>query len=617
MALILAVYIILSWYVGYVILIRIVPKLPGIFLIVGSYLLGTAIAVPVAYILSFAFARTNEPLLWGTVVATLVLGVVGVIFRRRITLFFSFSDILCLLFSFGISYWLMFKTFHGDASGVLFVGSNNVFDFGLSLGLIRSISQGANIALDSPFFSGVPMFYHFFFPFYCALWEYFGIPTVWAVNGPSILSFASLLIVIFSFSEIVGIKGKLVGWLAVALTITHPTVTFWKYIAGNGISIETLKGLWQIPTYPYAGPFDGSTVSIFMTLNNYVNQRHLAFAVALGLVLYVVAWKIITQTKKIGWYTPAVIGCFVGGMFYWNVVIWAVVAVAIILLFAVYKQVKLAIIFGSAVGAVVFLSLIPYIPILIELFGLARHLTGATFSSSPPTWSIWTYLWENLTLFPFVLGMGYVVCGKKRQLFLPIIVLFILVCFLAGYHHRGFDQKLLSFSIIPLNLVAAVALLWLWSRKELIAKIISCLLFVVLTISGAVDLLVVKNEFAYPLVSRENSAVISWIQTHTPKNAVFISYPDMIDPVVLAGRKNYFGYFGNIGESDRSPAVKNIYAGDVATAKKLGISYILMPKWNKSDFPYIVDTMYFQEHNMMVYDDEKYRIFIVRGQNAL
>lgn len=608
MALIPGIFIFLSWYIGYIALVRIVPRFPNLFLLAGSYLVGTAIAVPVMYILSCALVVTGQPLLWGTIGTILVLCVFGIRYRRPIRLSFPFLDVGFLLFAFGISYWLMFKTFHGDTSGLLFVGSNNVFDFGLSLGLIRSISQGVNIPLNSPFFAGMPMIYHFFFPFYCALWEYFGIPTVWAINGPSILSFAALLAVIFSFPAIVGVKGKLIGWIAVLLTLTHPTMTFWKYMAEKGLSFGTLKGLWQIPTYPFAGPFDGSTISIFMTLNNYINQRHLAFAVALGLVLYAVVWKIITQTKKARWYIPIIIGCVVGGMFYWNIVLCGAVAISIILLFALSKQIQAGIVYGCTFCIVVGLSLIPYIPKLTGLFSYVHFSTTASFTSYQPAWSLWTYLWENLTLLPFVGILGYIILGNKRKPFLPMFVMFLFVSLLAGYRHRGFDQKLLAFFIIPLNVLAGIGLVEFWNRKSLILKIASCIVFITLTISGAVDLLVVKNEFAFPMVGPENSAVISWIQTNTPKSAVFVSYADMIDPVVLAGRKNYFGFYGNIGWADLSRVVKTIYAGDIDTAKKLGISYMLMPKWNKNDFPYAVDTTYFQEHHMVVYEDERYRI---------
>jgi len=216
-------------------------------------------------------------------------------------------------------------------------------------------------------------------------------------------------------------------------------------------------------------------------------------------------------------------------------------------------------------------------------------MVASAMTSGHATWSVWQYLWENLTLLPFVS--------------------YVLLCVFAGYQQRGFDQKFLSLFIIPINILAAIGLVWIWNRKSFIVKILSCVLFLVLTISGVVDLLAVKNEFAYPVISSENSSVISWIQQNTSKDAVFVSYSDMIDPVVLAGRRNYFGFFGNVGSIDRSSDVNNMYAGDKYLANNLGISYILVPKWNKSDFPYIVDQQKLRQLYPVAYEDEWFLIF--------
>ena len=129
----------------------------------------------------------------------------------------------------------------------------------------------------------------------------------------------------------------------------------------------------------------------------------------------------------------------------------------------------------------------------------------------------------------------------------------------------------------------------------------------ILTVSGFIDLLPIKNEFAFPLIRKETIPLISWIHTKTSKKDVFVSYADMIDPVVLAGRKNYFGFFGNVGWYDRSLDVQKMYAGDIELAKTRGISYVLVPKWQKSDFPYQIqlDTL------PIAYEDARYRVFAV------
>jgi len=186
------------------------------------------------------------------------------------------------------------------------------------------------------------------------------------------------------------------------------------------------------------------------------------------------------------------------------------------------------------------------------------------------------------------------------------------MCFLASLGKRGFDQKFYSFFIIGANVLVAGSIVWLWEKRTFLFQSIALFVFFTFCISGIVDLMVVKNEFAFPFVSKDMIPVISWIMEETPKQALFVSYADIIDPVVLSGRKNYFGFFGNIGWEDRSPIVKNIYAGDMHTAASLGISYILIPTWNKNDFPYTPDMMYFQEHGMVVYQDKLFTVVGVK-----
>jgi len=607
MVIILIIFLGLSWYLGYCIAFRVFSKFSSLFILTSSYILGTAIAVPLVYIISCLFLKTATPLLWGTLLSIVLMIIITVRFKLPIRPLLTYSDIGFCIFAFGVSSWIMFKTFHGDVSGQLFVGSNNVFDFGLSLGLIRSISQGVNIPFSSPFSAGFPLLYHFFFPFYIAMWEYFGFPIVLAVNIPSILSFSALLMIIYGWSNIFA-KKWFTGWLAVFLMLTHPTMTFWKYILENGISLQMMKNLWIIPAYPFAGPFDGSMISLFMTLNNYINQRHLGFGIAFGIILYCIVWNMMRSVKKIAWYIPFILGISIGILLFWNMVICVAVASSIFLLFIICRHIKEGIVFIVSAGLLSVAFLFPYIILFASSSHFIQSITPG--SSSHTQWFIWKYLWENLTLLPVVAGIGFVALGKEKRAFIPLILLFLFVCSLAGLQQRGFDQKLISLYIIPMDILTAMGLVWLWEKKSVITKSIALIFFFVLTVSGIVDLLVVKNEFAFPIIDNKNISVISWIQANTPKDAVFVSYADMIDPVVLAGRKNYFGFFSNVGWTDRSSIVRNIYAGDIDAARKLGISYILVPKWNKSDFPYVVDTMYFMEHNMMVYDDELYSIYV-------
>jgi hypothetical protein len=583
---------------GWVIVRKWFPGFPALLSLATAFLLGVGAGTPLTYVLSVLFVRTVDPLLWGTIAATIIAGVMyhvsgvrGNVNRssfivNRLSIVFVF---ICFIFS----AWMMTKTFHGGPAGELFVGSNNVFDFGLSVGLMRSMSWGENIPFASPFFAGLPMLYHFYFNFWTALWEHLGIPTVWAINGPSILSFAALLIAIFHLPQVLFRQKPLAGWIAVLLTITNSSLTFWRL---------PLKSLWTLPTYPFAGPFDGSVISIFVTLNNYVNQRHLAFAMGAAMVLYMAA----SQKKSRALFVGVATGVLMG----WNMPIYALTVVAIGLLYVVQSEWKKLLHYLIASALVGSLFVLPIAGFFLKAITFINVLVSDPVSAIAPMWSVGEYLWNNLGVLPIVFLLGiWVLPAKVRRLAIPFVILFIGEILLAAWGKRGFEQKSYSFMIIGVNTVAAVGIVWLWAKRQKVAKLSAIIFLFLLTVSGFVDLIPIKNEFAFPLVGGDTVSVISWIRDNTPKDAVFVSYEDMIDPVALAGRKNYYGFFKNIGQYDRSSEVKSIYAGNAELAHARGVSYILVPKFAKSDFPYVVNISSLDLSSARVYEDARYIVF--------
>jgi hypothetical protein len=595
-----------TWFLGF----------PKLLRIVGAFLTGMGVGVPVTYAFSCVFAKTNDPILWGTASAIVLLVIVLSVCRgkapnsRKIA--YLIGDVALGAGTLVFSSWIMMKTFHGSAGGQLFVGSNTIFDSAYLVGLVRSMSWGGNIPFSSPYFAGAPLFYHFFFVFLVALLEHFGIPIVWAVNIPSILSFTSLLILIYYLPQLTGKQKPIVGWIAVLFTVTNSSLAFWQLVWEKGLSLGFILGLWRMPTYPFAGPFDGSVISIFVTLNNYVNQRHLAFAVAAGLFLYMVAVNCISS-NKITVKKSAVLGATVGLLFLWNMAIFILAAGLIGFLFVIHKNWKLLVAFLAGTAVLFVISMAPFAPFLYR----AAVFVNTSFISnsygtnrSLPAWNIGAYLWQNLGILPIIAGLGYLVIPRKiRVPFLPFVVLFALLCAFATVGKRGFDQKAFSFLIPGINALAAGAVYWLWMRRRSLAKAGAIIVIAVLTVSGFVDLMPIKNEFAYPLIDSQTAPVIAWIRATTAKNAIFVSYSDMIDPVVIGGRTNYFGFYGNIGWYDRSPVVRQVYRGDTKTAEANNISYILIPKWKKTDFPYVVDERTLRDVYPIVYEDNRVVIF--------
>ncbi len=614
---ILAAYIIALYVTGLMIVAQWYSSLPALLARVGSMLAGIGVGVPATYVFACAASSSREPIAWGVILYILTVLTARYLAKDvKLARYgnLSMSDKAMVVFSFACSAWIMTKTFRAGEAGQLFVGSNNVFDFGHALGIVRSFSWGGNIPFASPFQAGLPFLYHFSFYFFVAIWEYFGVPIVWAMNIPSALSFASLLIVVYYLPQMLAKQKAVVGWVAVLLTITHSTLSFWHMVIQKGVTLSLIRSIWTLPTYPFAGPFDGSVISIFMTLNNYVNQRHLAFAAALGLFLIIVLARFVDE-KKMSVVPFALHAVIAGVLFLWNMGVFAVTAASLGLLCACHKKWKWLVVFIAVVVVVTGAALVPYVSFLEDVPAFMLGLTGWNSSGATaiPRWSALSYFWHNLGILPLVAVLGIIVLPRllRRNLW-PFIILFIVECVFAGAMARGFDQKFLSFLIIGTNAVAAVGIGWLWQNKSRIMQAIAVLAVFILTASGVMDLMVIKNEFAYPLVATDTAPLISWIKDHTPTDAVFVSYADMIDPVVIAGRKNFYGFFGNVGAADRSPTVRRVYGGDAVAAKTIGISYVVVPRWEKTDFPYTVDVDALEAMYPRVYEDKKHTVFSVR-----
>lgn len=617
----LVLYLVSLFWIGIVVVRIFFRGLPWLFSVVGAFLIGSTVGVPITYAITWGFAQSRYPMEWGVGLYTIISLLIVWLLRQRyvaVKYDISVSDICMVFFSLVLGAWLMIKTFHAGPDGQIFVGSNTVFDFGFTLGLIRSISWGSNIPFMSPFFAGFPIFYHYMFAFWVALWEYFGVPIVWAMNTLSILAFASLLVIIYSLPQILWKLRPLVGWIAVLFTVTNSTMTFWKLLMEHGLTSDLFSTIWKLSAYPFAGPYDGSVISIFMTLNNYVNQRHLAFSLAVGLWLFIVADGLVKE-KTHSWRSTFPLGFLSGILFLWNMPVSGLVAVAILSVLAVKRLWSHAFVYSFGVLLGVLCAAAPYIPLIGSIGAFVNLFLAAGVRESralAPQWTVIGYLWNNLGILPIAAIGGYLVLPKRtRSIAAIFLVLFAILCIAAVVGHRGFDQKFFSFLIIGVNVVAAVGIGWLLNKNKIVALVIACVCVIVMTVSGIVDLMPMKNEFAYPLISRDSAPLISWIYTSTPKQAVFVSYTDIIDPVVLAGRKNYFGFFGNIGWYDRSTIVRKAYAGDPAVASTYGISYILVPRSFKNDFNYTIDESNLRKNYSVAYQDPNYIVFSPANKN--
>src|SRR6266699_5240049 len=109
-------------------------------------------------------------------------------------------EIIIIIFSLIFSSWLMFHTFGYD-NGSMTIAGKAWSDFANHIPLIRSFSFGWNFPPQEPLFAGEPIHYHFIFFMLVGILERMGIRIDWALNLPSLLGFAGLMVMIYFFAK--------------------------------------------------------------------------------------------------------------------------------------------------------------------------------------------------------------------------------------------------------------------------------------------------------------------------------------------------------------------------------------------------------------------------------
>ena len=151
-----------------------------------------------------------------------------------------------------------------------------------------------------------------------------------------------------------------------------------------------------------------------------------------------------------------------------------------------------------------------------------------------------------------------------------------------------------------------------WSRKA-----VSLVLLFLLIISGGIQIMAVKNDFRYPIAGNSNN-LIEWIKDSTPRNSIFAGPAQLLDPITLAGRRNFLGpsyYLEVMGYdyADRAGLVKTFFEANspevLVRMRANNIGYVLLPTTPRDDFSYTIDTLFYPTHLSKVYEDAQYEVY--------
>ena len=206
---------------------------------------------------------------------------------------------------------------------------------------------------------------------------------------------------------------------------------------------------------------------------------------------------------------------------------------------------------------------------------------------------------------------------KERIVFYCFVPLVIFANIFQLSYRMDHNHTLINYFLIVGNFFVAYVLWILW-QKRLVMKLLASILLVILTISGVIDLMAVKNDFQYTFYDSPTNRFMAWIKNSTDERAVFLAREDILDPITLSGRYNYFGatYYPQVMgypvQERRESMIKFFEAKDMKSIEQMkneGIDYVAVPVTPPSGFWYRVDREFFADNLKTVYSDENVVVY--------
>jgi hypothetical protein len=561
-----------------------------------SFLVGLVLSTWATYIFALPFAWAHKPLLGANILFLSLAGLVIYTLRPR-SLFApdllpsrppgsASWDAFFIGAFFLAACYLMFGTLWltGGNVRMAFVVWN---DFGPNLSLMQSFAMGHNFPTEYPHFIGEPIRYHFLFWFQAGNLEFLGLNMAWTLNLLSVLSLLAMLILIMTLAELL-FHSRAVGRIAAALFFFPSTLSYVPFLHSQPSLGQALKAVvtlnhWLVSGYPYKAENVGTwSLSIF-----YV-QRH--FVVGIGILLLVLIflvgcfqqrWRTCTSTRgragtanASGTEAPIIAaktaydetsrpstkrpieprekssqqiasfvfaGFLLGLLPLWNSAAFATafaVAASMLPLFP-YRAYILSLLITAAAVA---------LPQLAFLFLRGQALTHG---SSIIHWGL---VVENpavsrvLSYFSFTFGpklllalpAAIVVSSITRRLFAGLLVLPILAFCTQLSTDIINNHKFLYIWILLLNLFVAYTI-WRIGTVRFVGKPVAVALVLVVTLGGIIEWFCIHNDTVVD-VPFEQNRLSGWLQAHTRPEDVFLTDRFVLHPILLNGRRIFYGW---------------------------------------------------------------------------
>lgn len=544
------------------------------------------------------------------------------------------------------SVWLMFSTFLYK-NGSMFIATKAWSDFANHIPLIRSFSFGSNFPPQDPLFSGEPIHYHFLFYMFVGFLEKFGVRIDYALNIPSALGFFALLAIIYIFAKKL-FHSKSVALLSVMFFLWNGTLSFVEFFKKHPLSIKTPQDIITNTTFPSFGPYDHKIVSAFWNLNIYTNQRHLAAAYALGLIIiYLVlfhsrseknpphlqsrhpstggdisSWVTLFHDPlglnegNINWDLSVILGFVLGFSFFFHLAVFLMTSIVLGCLFLFFKKLRIPIFIILCIAGILAIPQYWYLRSSTEGSGFGLQIIPGYLVSDHLTFlNFVTYWFYNFGLHFILIPIGFFIAPKNiKKLFIAFLVLFFVGNIFQFAPEMAENHKFFNFFLLFGSMLSAYVLVTLWKKSIYTRPFVIVITFFLL-LSGIIDFFPVYNDNRIALADYPVNADVKWIIQHTPPDAIILNTNYLYDIDNIAGRRiflgwPYFPWSAGFDTTTRSNQIKQFFAQKDTIVMcnfltKNNLSYVTLTTPTE-DFPF--DQLFWQQHFTPVYNNTQTKV---------
>ncbi|MCL5113582.1 MAG: hypothetical protein M1372_00230 [Patescibacteria group bacterium] len=413
-------------------------------------------------------------------------------------------------------------------------------DFASTIPLIRSFSFGNNFPPQYPIFPGLPIHYHFLFYLMVGFLEKLGLRINLALNILSILGFFGLLLIVYYFAKNIFVS-RSVGILTVILFLFNGSLSFVYFFKNHPLSKNIIYEIFSNQKFSSFGPYDNGIVSAFWNLNIYTNQRHLAPAFAISLLIIFLFINPVLKRENPSLKLSILLGIILGFYFYFHLAVFLMTVVILIILALLFPKVIKSLLLILSIGAVIALPQYKYLesggstfkPFFSPGYLASFNLTIISFVN---------YWIQNLGLHIILIPLGFIFAPKNaKKILIAFFSLFIIGNTMQFSPEMAANHKFFNYFMIIGVMFSSYSLVKLWNKKNLL-KPIAVILFFFLILSGIIDFFPVYNDSKIALPDYPINQDVKWIMQNTPPSSVFLNIQYLYTPASLAGRKIFLGW---------------------------------------------------------------------------